>query len=306
VVFSTGPYAYIKLAEGCNHTCAFCTIPGIRGKRRSRPLRQIVAEAEKLLARGFFELNLIAQDVTAYGTDSGGKERLPELLHALGRIGGDFWIRLLYAYPTGVTPELLETMASVRQVCHYLDVPVQHSHPAVLRAMRRAETIRAVAQLPEKIRAFMPDAVLRTTCLLGHPGETAARFSHLLDYLERGAFDHVGAFVFSPEAGTAAAAMRPRPRRITAERRCAELLAAQRTRIIAKRAGLTGKKETVLLESRLDNNRWRARPRWMAPEVDGTVFVKGVPKQLQPGKFVAAEYSAVQEYDMLARFAKKL
>lgn len=300
VVFSSGPYAYVKLAEGCNHKCAFCAIPAIRGDRRSRPIEEIVRESEGLLQRGFTELNLIAQDITAYGRDTADKSLLPDLLRELGKIGGSFWIRLLYAYPTGITTELLETMAATQQVCNYLDVPVQHSHPDVLRAMHRAETIRAVAALPEKIRAIIPDATLRTTCLVGHPGETKPRFQHMLEYLENARFDHVGAFVFSPEKDTAAARMQPRPRKSTAEKRCAELLQQQYERVITAGTARIGKREEVLLEAPLESGIWRGRSKRLAPEVDGTVLVKKVNSRAKPGNITKVRYTAAVDYDMEA------
>ncbi len=300
VIFSSGPYAYIKLAEGCNHKCAFCAIPAIRGRGRSRSIGEIVREAEGLLQRGFIELNLIAQDITAYGRDNAGKSLLPALLRELGGIGGRFWVRLLYAYPTGITTDLLETMAGIPQVCNYLDVPVQHTHPAVLRAMHRAETIKAVATLPETIRSIMPDATLRTTCLVGHPGETAGRFGHMLNYLQRARFDHVGAFVFSPEDGTAAVSMRPRPRKSTAEERCAVLLEQQYARVTAAAAARVGTTAEVLLEAPLERGKWRARSRGLAPEVDGIVVVKKVSSGAQPGAIVKVRYTAAADYDMEA------
>lgn len=302
VVFSAGPYAYLKLAEGCNHKCAFCAIPAIRGKRRSRPVKQIVAEAEKLLERGFPELNLIAQDITAYGQDLAGKTLLPELLRELGRIGGKFWIRLLYAYPNGITQELLEVMAATPQVCRYLDVPVQHSHPTVLRAMRRSETIKAVTALPEKIRSVMPDATLRTTCLLGHPGETNSHFLHLLRYLDKSRFDHVGAFVFSPEEGTPAAKMHPRPRLSTAEMRRDALLELQYERICSTAQQRVGTTDEILLEAPQTKRFWRGRSRGLAPEIDGTVLVSGVPRNTKPGTFIPVRYTAVKNYDMISAF----
>ena len=219
MVFSGAPHAYIKVAEGCNHRCAFCAIPAIRGRFRSRPIARILQEAESLLEAGFRELDLVSQDVTAWGSDLPGGQRLPELLRALGGLGGRFWVRLLYGYPTRVSDRLLEAMAEVPQVCPYLDVPIQHSHPAVLTAMRRADTIAAVGDLPRRARRAMPDVALRTTCLVGFPGETEPRFRHLLRHVAAAGYDHLGAFVFSPEAGTPAPDLPGRPRLATAERR---------------------------------------------------------------------------------------
>jgi ribosomal protein S12 methylthiotransferase len=299
VVLSGGPYAYLKVAEGCNHLCAFCAIPGIRGRYRSRPMPHVVREAERLLEAGCRELNLVSQDTTAYGADLPGRQRLADLIRALGRIGGKFWIRFLYGYPTRVTGELLAAMGETPGVCRYLDVPVQHADPAVLRAMRRADTVEAVAKLPDRVREALPGAALRTTCLIGHPGETEAGFRRLLRYAEESRFDHLGAFVFSPEDGTPAANMPGRPAAATAERRRARLLEKQWSVVRETARRMVGQRVEVLLEKRDGAGRgeWVARSQGQAPEVDGVTFVRGVPPTAKAGDFAQVRITAAKDYD---------
>jgi len=302
VVLTRGPYAYLKIAEGCNHRCAFCAIPMIRGAHRSRPLRSIVREAEQLLEHGIRELDLVSQDVTAYGCDIENGPGLPELLRALGRIGGRFWIRLLYGHPSRLTDRLLDTMAEIPQVCHYLDVPIQHSHPDVLRAMRRAGTVKHVHGMADRIRNVLPDAVLRTTCLVGFPGEKREHFVHLLAFLRETRFDHVGVFVYSPEEHTSAFDLPGRPRRATARRRRRRLMLAQRKIVDRNAAGLIGTRTDALLERRRSDGKggWIARSPRFAPEVDGEIFVGRVPAARKAGDFIRIRYTAQAGYDMRA------
>ena len=300
--FSGGPFAYLKVAEGCNHACAFCAIPGIRGRYRSRSADELVAEARELLASGVRELNLISQDTTSYGQDrrrvaagsplpaapdatsagiptAAGKglpaatdasrlnlspdsppstahrplltahcsPSLPALLRALDALDGDFWIRILYGYPSRVSDELLEVMAASRHICAYLDLPIQHSHPDMLRAMQRADTVRAVAELPQRLRQAVPGIVLRTTCLVGFPGETEAHFQHLLAYVEAAKFDHLGVFAFSPEEGTPAFDLADEPPEEIAAERCDRLMQLQRRVVDERRRLLVGTTAQALL-----------------------------------------------------------
>lgn len=302
VVFSTGSYAYVKIAEGCNHRCTFCAIPAIRGASRSRSMEAVVREAESLLDRGFRELDLISQDVTSYGRDRTDGSDLPGLLRALGRLRGEFWIRLLYGYPSHVTDALLEAMAGTPSVCRYLDLPIQHSHPAILKAMGRAETVIPVQELATRIRRALPGAVLRTTCLVGFPGETQEHFEHLLAFVKDAEFDHLGAFVFSPEEGTAAFGMPELPARDVAEERRDRLMQTQQTIVDRKAASLVGTEDRVLLERPVAGKQavWRGRSYRQAPEVDGDVFVKGASRDAQPGGFVRVRYTAAAGYDMKA------
>ena len=306
LVLSGGPFAYLKIGEGCLHACAFCAIPGIRGRYRSRALDAIVAEARALVADGIRELDLVAQDVTAYGKDTpvGKGPRLLDLLRALEAIPGDFRIRLLYGYPASVTDDLLHWMATSPKACRYLDIPVQHSHPDVLRAMRRAETIDAVATLAERARAIVPDITLRTTLLVGFPGETDAHFRHLLDYVRDSQFDHLGVFAFSPEEGTPAYDMDDTPSTEVAERRREQIMKLQQKISRRRLAARIGQHDLVLLEAPSPENGddvWTGRASSQAPDdIDGVTYVFGVPDSANPGDLVPVEYTGSDEYDLVA------
>ena len=310
LVLSGGPFAYLKIAEGCFHACAFCAIPGIRGTFRSRPVESIVAEARALIADGYHELDLVAQDVTAYGRDlpAASRPSLVTLLRALDDIPGDFRIRLLYGYPATVTDELLAWMAESPHACRYLDIPVQHSHPDVLRAMRRAETIDAVAGLAKRARRLVPGITLRTTLLVGFPGETEEHFHHLLDYVRASEFDHLGVFAFSPEEGTPAYDMGDEPDAETAERRRDELMRVQQDISRRRLAALVGRDDVVLLEAPSPENGkgvWTGRSSAQAPDdIDGVTYVFRVPASAQSGDLLPVRYTGSDEYDLIAEAVK--
>ncbi len=307
VVFSAGAYAYLKIAEGCNHHCAFCAIPGIRGRYRSRTVDHIVQEAVALVRQGFRELDLIAQDVTAYGRELESPSSLAGLLGALDTAlageGGDCWIRLLYGYPTGIDEALLEAMARLPSVLPYLDVPVQHSHPDILRAMRRGGTVEAVAGLARRARAVLPEITLRTTCLTGFPGETEAHVEHLLETLEAAQFDHVGVFTYSPEENTPAFDLPEAPPPEVAEARRDRIMRLQQQISARKGAALLGRRDRFLLDGPTsDPDLWRARSRRQAPEVDGITYLTGLPAGAAPGQFVEGHYTEQADYDMVAQY----
>jgi ribosomal protein S12 methylthiotransferase len=299
VVFSGGAHAYLKVAEGCNHRCAFCAIPGIRGKHRSRTTDSVMTEARQLLGQGFRELAIISQDVMSYGQDLKSAASLPSLLKELGTIDGDFWIRLLYGYPSLLSDELLEVMATTPQVCHYLDIPIQHSHPDILKGMLRGHTTSYVAEMASRIRTAMPDAVLRTTCLVGFPGETEDHFQHLCDFCEETRFDHLGAFVYSPEEGTPAYDMDDVPPQEVAEERHARLMQLQKQIVDQKNHDLVGTTATVLLEGETEGQ-WRGRSARQAPEVDGNIYIDSVPEGLSMGSFVNTTITDASDYDLRA------
>ena len=299
IVLTGGPFAYVKIAEGCNHQCAFCAIPGIRGRYRSRSMRDIVHEAESLLASGIKELNLISQDTTRYGCDLDGAS-LPKLLRALGRIGGRFWIRLLYGHPAHLSDELLETMGEIPQVCRYLDIPIQHAHPDMLRAMNRAGRARAVRAFPERARRLLPGVTLRTTCLVGFPGETAAHMDELTGFLREAQFDHLGVFAFSREENTVAYDLPGQVSDAVARRHRARLMRVQQDIVFRKTEAMVGTKATALLLHPARGGGWTARSASQAPDVDGVTLVRSIGKEVKAGRFVQICYAGAVGYDLHA------
>lgn len=308
LVLTGGPYAYLKVGEGCDHACAFCAIPGIRGPYRSRPEDALIDEVRALLDAGIKEIDLISQDVTCYGRDLQPVLDLPHLLRRLDALDGEFWLRMLYGYPAHVTDELLDVMQSSRHLCAYLDIPIQHRHPDVLRAMRRADTIKPLVGFAERVRAAVPGIALRTTCLLGFPGETEAHVEALLEYISAVRFDHLGAFVFSPEEDTAAFEMEPLPELEVAEARRDRVMALQAEISAERLARMIGSDHTVLLEQpEADEEgeltgRWEARTRRQAPEVDGRVLVEGVPETIGMGAFGRVTVTEARDYDLVGRW----
>ena len=302
VVFSSGAHAFLKIAEGCNHGCTFCAIPGIRGKHRSRALHELVQEAHLLLQKGFRELDLIAQDIMAYGNDLTPATSLDELLQAIATSEGEYWIRLLYGYPSLLTDALLETVAAYPAICPYLDIPIQHSHPDMLRAMRRAGTAQAAQNMPTRIRTYLPDATLRTTALVGFPGETDAHFEHLREYLAAAQFDHLGVFCFSPEAGTPAANMPNQVPTEVAASRQAMLMQDQQKRVRKALRQSKGKHARVLIEAPgKKTGTLRARHAGQAPDVDGVVWINNPLPSWKPGTFADVIYTGSRGYDLLAQ-----
>ena len=269
--------AYVRVAEGCNYRCAFCIIPHLRGNQRSRPIESIVAEAEQLAAEGVQEIVLISQITTNYGSDIYGEPRLAELLRALGKVDVP-WIRMHYAYPTGLTDNVLAAIRETPNVLPYLDLPLQHSHPDILRAMNRPWQGRVNDEIIERLKQSLPEAVLRTTFIVGFPGETDEHFAHLKAFVERHQFDHVGVFTFSAEAGTPAATL---PNQVPAEvmqQRREELMLAQQEISFRRNQAQIGQIVDVLIEQ--ENPREGesiGRSARFAPDVDGLVYVSGTP-----------------------------
>ena len=296
--------AYLKLAEGCERRCSFCTIPALRGPHRSRPPRRIVAEARSLVEQGARELVLISQDTTYYGRDLERRPALADLLRQLAPLEGLEWIRVMYAYPTEVTGQLLEAMATLPRVARYLDLPLQHASPRVLRAMRRGGDAEQLLRLLERVRRAVPGIVLRTTFMVGFPGESEADFAQLLDFMREAQFDHVGVFPYFQEEGTPAAEMAGQvPEEVKQERyrramECQQPIARRQNRL------RVGKLTRVLVE-RTDGRRGTARGRWegQAPEVDGSVYVRGAGAAAGGGEMLAVRITGVRGYDLVAEVA---
>ncbi len=292
--------AYLKVAEGCDYRCAFCIIPKLRGDQRSRPIESIVAEAQTLASQGVQELVLISQITTNYGLDLYGKPQLAELLRALGEVEIP-WIRVHYAYPTGLTPEVLAAYREVPNVLPYLDLPLQHSHPDVLRAMNRPWQADVTAGLLKRIREQLPEAVLRTTFIVGFPGETQDHFEHLLDFVAEQQFDHVGVFTFSPEEGTAAADLADPVAPEVAQDRKERLMALQQPIAAARNATWVGRIVDVLIEQENPSTgEMLGRCSRYAPEVDGEVRVMPGEGGLcaAPGTMVPVRITAANTYDL--------
>jgi len=297
--------AYLRLGEGCNHVCAFCAIPKIRGKLQSKPLDVLLEEAAGLVQLGTRELSLVAEDSTDYGKDLRQGYGLADLLEGLGRIEGLRWVRVLYAHPATIDERLVAALASVPNVLPYLDMPVQHGDAEVLRRMRRGTSPERIRQVVGQLRSALPDLTLRTTILVGFPGETERRFEHLMELLEELRFDRVGCFRFSPEEGTEGQNLGARPTRKAGEERRERVMRFQRELLQAGNQALVGQRETVLVDA-VEPLAGRggqlaiARSRRDAPEIDGQVLVSlpaGSP--VQPGDFIEVKITGLKGYDLV-------
>lgn len=291
-----GASAYLKIADGCSRPCAFCAIPLIKGPAVSRPLERVLEDATFAAARGVKELNLIAQDTTSYGRDLGMEDGLAVLLERLvERVPEVPWIRVLYAFPGAVTPRLVEVMARHRQVLPYLDLPLQHAHPAVLRRMRRPADVDWVRRTVAWMRERIPDLVIRTTFIVGYPGETEEEFAALMRFVEEMAFDRVGVFAYSHEEGTEAAYLPDDvPHEVKEERR-GRLMELQQSISLRKNQALVGKTLEVLVEGYGDGISV-GRSYRDAPEIDGLVLVQG---ELPVGEMVSVRITGALEYDLI-------
>lgn len=292
---TTEGVAYLRVAEGCDYRCAFCIIPHLRGNQRSRSIESIVAEAEQLAAQGVEEIILISQITTNYGVDLYGEPKLAELLVALGKVDVP-WIRMHYAYPTGLTPKVIEAIRATPNVLPYLDLPLQHSHPEILRAMNRPWQGRVNDSIIERIKTAIPEAVVRTTFIVGFPGETDAHFEHLTQFVERHEFDHVGVFTFSPEEETPAYSLPNQiPQEVMDARRDA-LMALQQPISWRRNQAEIGKIVDVLIEQENpETGEYVGRSARFSPEVDGLVYVKGVARL---GSIVPVKITEAEPYDL--------
>ena len=294
-----GATAYVKVAEGCDRSCTFCTIPALRGPQQSRQLPDVVAEVEALVADGVREVVLVAQDLTAWGRDLGRGPRLSRLLRALGRVRDLRWIRAMYAYPHGLTDGLLRALAEVDAVCPYLDLPLQHASDRILRRMRRGHRIDRARRLLDGLREAVPDIALRTAFIVGFPGETEADFEALRTFAEEQRFDHVGVFRYSPEPGTPAAELPdPVPARVRRER-WRHLMEVQRRISGEKLARWVGRDVEVLVEGLSDETDLllQGRTARQAPDVDGVVLIND--GTAAAGDLVTVRVEAAHDYDLV-------
>lgn len=294
-------WAYLKISEGCSNNCAFCAIPGIRGKFRSRSIESILQEAKDLADAGVKEVILVGQDTGLYGKDLYGSLKLAELLNRLCEVDGLEWIRFLYTYPERITDELLDTMAAQKKICHYLDIPLQHADGTVLRAMHRPGNAKQFLGLIKHIKEKIPDICIRTTVMAGFPGETEAQFNTLADFVQAAQFDNLGCFAFSPEEGTAAAAMDGQLEdEIKLHRR--DLIMEQQYPIaLAKNQELVGQTLQVMVDGfDPEAECYVGRSYRNVPEIDGVVFF-GSAVDLESGTFVPVEIAAAEEYDLIGQ-----
>jgi ribosomal protein S12 methylthiotransferase len=316
-------FAYIKVAEGCDYKCSFCIIPKLRGHYRSRPVDAIVREARSLAARGVRELILISQDTTFYGRDlalrpvdgtQGGPEHvdrrdaqraaLPTLLRELNEVDGIDWIRLLYLYPTTISDEILDAIAECSKVVKYIDLPLQHAADEVLRRMKRPGTGRSYEKLLARIRERVPGVSLRTTFIVGFPGETDEEFAELLAFVRKIGFDHVGVFTYSHEEGTTAHDLVDDVPAATKKKRRNALMAAQKRIVVRAQKRRVGVQVQVMVDGQSPDHElvWRGRLSGQAPEIDPIVYLTDAnPDTLKPGLLLQAEIVGSREYDLVVR-----
>ena len=299
VLTQSPAFAYLKVGDGCSRTCAFCTIPMIKGPFASRPVRALLDEAEALVDQGVKELVLVAQDLTQYGRP--GRRSLVQLLDGLEEVRGLEWIRLMYLYPEGLTRPLLTRLAADNKILPYLDMPVQHINDRVLRTMRRGTTSRSIRRIIDDVRKMVPDVALRTTLIVGHPGEDDAAFKDLLRFVEEGRFDHLGVFPYSPEEGTAAAALPDQIPAAVAQERAAAVMELQRTISAEKLKTLVNSHMRVLVQGPSEDHDWVmvGRTSRQAPEVDGLVYLDDYDGE--EGQFIEVEVLDSTDYDLVAR-----
>ena len=299
-VVTTGGYtAYLKIADGCNKRCTYCIIPYIRGHYRSFPMEDLLEEARKLAEGGVKELILIAQETTVYGMDCYGRKALPELLTKLCEIEGIEWIRILYCYPEEITDELIAVMKKEKKICHYLDIPIQHSEDTILKRMGRRTNRAELVSLVEKLRKEIPDIVLRTTLITGFPGETEEEFKNMVDFVDSMEFDRLGVFPYSAEEGTKAAEMDGQITEEVKESRRDEIMALQQEISADKAASRIDDEMSVLIEGYLyEDDIYIGRTYMDAPKVDGNVFVRAE-EELISGDIVPVLITGANEYDLM-------
>ena len=299
-----GHYAYVKIAEGCDYKCAFCIIPKMRGHYRSRSIDSIVTEAEQLAAQGVKELLLISQDTTFYGIDRGERGALPKLLRALNNVAGLEWVRLLYLYPTTITADVIDAIADLDKVVKYIDLPLQHASDAVLKRMKRPGTRKSYVRLLENIRARIPNVALRTTFIVGFPGETADDFAELEGFISEIGFDHVGVFTYSHEEGTSAHDLKDDVPAATKKKRQDRLMARQRDIVAARQQARLGERTRLVVDGQSPEHELvlQGRLPGQAPEIDPVVYLTDCdPSSFPKGSFIDVEIVGAEGYDLVAR-----
>ena len=294
-------YAYLRIAEGCSNFCTYCAIPKIRGKFVSRKIEDVIEEAKKLAKEGYQELIIIAQDTTKYGIDLYGEPKLAKLLKELCKIDGIKWIRFLYSYPETITDELIKVVKEEPKICKYFDIPIQHIANPVLKRMNRKSNGESIRKLIKKLREEIPNVVIRTTVMVGFPGETKEDFEELYNFIKEAKFDRLGAFTYSKEEGTPAERLDNQIHPMTKKSRYNKIMKLQQQVIEEKQKELIGKELEVLIETKtFDNNYYVGRSYREVPDIDGLIYLPMVEKELQ-GKFVKCKITAVQGYDLIGK-----
>lgn len=299
IITTGGYYSYLKIAEGCDKHCTYCSIPMIRGAYRSVPMDELVKEAEYLADNGVKELIIVAQEITVYGKDLYGEKKLPELLHRLCKIPGIQWIRLLYCYPEEITDELIETIRTEKKICHYIDMPIQHASDKILKAMGRRTNNAELRNIISKLRKEIPDICLRTTLITGFPGETEEDHQILLDFIDEMEFDRLGVFTYSPEEDTKAASLDNQVDEEVRLCRKDEIMELQQEISMDKSERLVGKEIEVIIEGKAsDEDVYVGRSYMDAPSVDGYVFINSE-EELMSGDFAKVRIVKAMEYDLI-------
>ena len=296
-------YAYLKISEGCDRSCSFCAIPAIRGKHISRSIESLVSEANRLAAKGVKELILIAQDLTFYGLDIYGTRRLNDLLKALVKAEGIEWIRLHYAFPTGFPEEVIETIATEPKICNYMDIPLQHINDEILKSMRRGHNRKVTEKLIEKLRNKIPDVAIRTTLIVGYPGETQEKFEELKQWVANSRFDRLGVFAYSHEENTHAGQLTDDVPDAIKQQRVADIMELQAQISWEKNQAKTGKILKCIFD-RKEGNYYVGRTEYDSPEVDNEVWVDATRYAIETGKFIDIKITSATEFDLYGVPAK--
>ena len=305
-VISTGnKTAYLKIAEGCSNRCTYCAIPYIRGPYVSRPMEEVLEEAKKLAKDGIKELIVIAQDTTRYGEDLYGEAKLSDLLNELCKIDGFEWFRFLYAYPESITDELIQTVKNNQKICNYFDIPIQHISDSVLKRMNRRTNGKQIEDLINKIKKQIPDVILRTSLIVGFPGETEEDFNKLYEFVKKGYFDKLGVFTYSKEDGTPAARLKEQIHPATKKKRCNLIMSVAKDISAEKLKSYIGKEYKVLVEDTTFDHKFCLGRSYMdIPDTDGMVIIKNCDTKLV-GEFVNCKVTAVNNYDLIAKISNK-
>ncbi len=297
-------FAYLRIAEGCSNFCTYCAIPKIRGKFISRTMEDVLQEAERLAKQGYQELIVIAQDTTKYGIDIYGKPHLAQLLQQLCRIDGIKWIRFLYSYPETITDELIEIVKKEDKICKYFDIPIQHISDSVLKRMNRKSNGKSIRKVIKKLREEIPNVVIRTTVMVGFPGETKEDFEELYNFIKEAKFDRLGAFSYSKEEGTPAEKLPNQIHANTKKSRYNKIMSLQQQIAIEKQKQLIGKELEVLIETKTFDGKYYVGRSYMdVPDIDGLIYIEMVDEELE-GKFVKCEIISANDYDLIAKCKK--